>query len=149
MVPPPPNMVSRTSFSEPRTPLACTSIVIFPSESSSTFVLKSVAICPTIVSSGLTSAYTKVTSGIFAVSYLPEAAASALVSPSAAVVSSAFSSALVSSLAASVAGAAVVVSGVFRPQPARVPAAIATQSAVLNHLFFMLHILLLIHHSRF
>ena len=147
MVPPPPNMVSRTSFSEPRTPLACTSIVIFPSESSSTFSLKSVAIWPTIVSSGLTSAYTRVTSGIFAVSYLPEAAASALVSPSAA---SVFSSALVSSFAASVAaGAAVVVSGVFRPQPARVPAAIAAQSAVLNHLFFMLHILLLIHHSRF
>ena len=49
-------IASRTSFSEPRTPEACTSMTTEPPVSSSTFSLKWVAVWPTMVSSGLTSA---------------------------------------------------------------------------------------------
>ena len=140
MVPPPPSMVSRTSFSEPRTPLACRSTVIDPPDSSSTFSLNAVSVCPTIVSSGLTSAITRVTAG-------PTGSpASALASS---LVSSFASAAVVaSSLAASVAAAVVAVSGDFNPHPASDPATIAVQSAALNHLFFILFTLLLMRFSH-
>ena len=139
MVPPPPSMVSRTSFSEPRTPLACRSTVIDPPDSSSTFSLNAVSVCPTIVSSGLTSAITRVTAG-------PTGSPAAADSP----LDSSFASAAVvaSSLAASVAAAVVVVSGDFNPHPASDPATIAVQSAALNHLFFILFTLLLMRFSH-
>ena len=137
MVPPPPSMVSRTSFSEPRTPLACRSILILPPDISSTVSLNLESVCPTMVSSGLTSAITRVTSGISLVSAAASVLASSAASPSV--------------FAASVAGASVAagaavaaVSGLFKPQPAREPATIAAHNAVLIHLFFMKRVLLLI-----
>ena len=137
MVPPPPSMVSRTSFSEPRTPLACTSILIFPLESSSTLVLKSVAIWPTMVSRGLTSAYTRVISGISSVLYAPEPPA---LSPAGAAVVSppATGAAVVSAAGAAVVGS----SGLFSPQPARLPAAMAAHRTETINFFFMIHFLL-------
>ena len=60
MVPPPPSMVSRTSFSEPRTPLACRSMMIEPLERDSTSSLNFWSVIPTMVSRGFTSAITSV-----------------------------------------------------------------------------------------
>ena len=81
-----------------------------------------------MVSNGLTSAITRVTS---ASADSAGAAASAVVSPS-----------LAASVFAASVAAAVVVSGVFKPHPAREPATIAAHSAALTNLFFMLLFLL-------
>ena len=145
MVPPPPSMVSRTSFSEPSTPLACRSILILPPDSSSTVSLNLVSVCPTMVSNGLTSAITRVTSGMSLVSAAASVSAASVFDSSAAS-PSAFAASVGASVAA---GAAVVASGLFKPQPAREPATIAAHNAVLIHLFFMKRVLLLILFSCF
>ena len=109
-----------------------------PPESSSTFSLKAVSVCPTMVSNGLTSAYTNVTSGS------PEASgtsAVAVLSFAASAVVSAAAVAAASVAAAYVAAAVVVVSGDFSPHPAR-EATIAALNARPKNLFFMIHFLL-------
>ena len=109
--------------------------MIDPPDSSSTFSLNAVSVCPTIVSSGLTSAITRVTAG-------PTGSPAAADSP----LDSSFASAAV--VASSLAASVVVVSGDFNPHPASDPATIAVQSAALNHLFFILFTLLLIRFSH-